>query len=68
MTLEQAKATLYDKVNWFKDAVYVPLCVKKDPSLQAAGDALQAAALGVHEAKTLEEVESLSAALDKFTV
>lgn len=66
MTLDEAKAALYDKVNRFRDEVYIPLCIERGASMQSAADALNAAALGVHEAKSVEEVEQLSAALDLF--
>lgn len=66
MTLDEAKAALYDKVNRFRDEVYIPLCIERGASMQGAADALNAAALGVHEAKSVEEVEKLSAALDLF--
>lgn len=66
MTLDEAKAALYDKVNRFKDEVYIPMCVRRAPDLQQAADALNAAALAVHEGETVEEIDQLSAALDQF--
>lgn len=66
MTLEEAKVALQKKVDLFRDQVYIPLCIQRSAAMQPAADALNAAALAVHEAKTVEEVNQHSNALDQF--
>jgi len=66
MTLEEAKVELQKKVDLFKDQVYIPLCVQRAAAMQPAADALNAAALAVHEADTVEEINRHLNALDQF--